>query len=158
MAGLSESAAQTIGAIRENSFELAPDQQFVHEKIKRNGIMNPVAHQGSAFAFFKSVFVPPEPVRTAHLFVHKKTRWLPHGDLASPAHWEAPNAQPVVDHRARVHLNRRRCRGPKPKPGRRDRVEVRGIGEKRENLFARPRNPEFGLEDSDAHSQIFRES
>lgn len=148
--------------MRENLLDVACHEKFVHEKIERDRVLDAVLNEGSAIAFLENMFVPPEAVGPAHLFVDETRRRLPDRDPALPANREPVDPQLMIDQRSRPHLDRRRRDGVKVHPWRSDGVEIGGIGEKRENFFARARQPKLGSKFANAHcwrpGQIFRES
>ena len=146
-----KSLSQIFGPISENLLDVASNKKFMDQKVEEDGVLNPVAHQCSAVAFFEFVFVPPQPIRTAHLFVDKTLRRFPHRNLASPPQGDAAHAKSVINDGAGAHRDRRRCHGVKTEPWRRDCIKICGVGEKRENLVLRPRNPELCIEDADTH-------
>lgn len=93
----------------------------------------------------------PEPIRPANLLVHEAMRRLPGADARVPAQRHAAHAQPVVNQCPLAHDDGRRRDDVKMQPRRREGVEVGGVGEEREQLLRRQRQPKFGLEFVNSH-------
>src|SRR4029079_4516972 len=109
------------------------------EEIERHRIADAVPHESAAVTFLEQMFVNPEPVRAAKLFVHKSRRRFPGGDFRPPSNRETVNAEPMIDQRPGAHLDRSRRDRPKFHPWWCDRVEVRGVRKETKHLFARAR-------------------
>ena len=83
------------------------------------------------------VGVVPERVRAVELGVDEAHARLPLLDPRQPADREPVQGQAVLDQRADAHLDRPRGDDVERQPGRRDRLEVAGVGEEREDLVGR---------------------
>src|ERR1044072_5362647 len=97
------------------------------------------------------MFVNPEPVRAAKLFVHEARRWFPGGNFRSPSNRETADAQLMIDQRPAADLDRSGCDRAKLHPRRCDRVEVRGVRKESEHLVARPWQPELRFKLANFH-------
>ena len=86
----------------------------------------------------EDVRVAPEPVRAPHLRVHEAAPGLPDLDAREPVDTPPVQFEPVLDQRPRRHRDRPGRHHPEAEPGRRDRLEVEGVGEEGEDLAARP--------------------
>jgi len=81
----------------------------------------------------EAVLVDPAGEGAGDLLVDEADAGLPGGDAGLPAEGDPVEPQPVVDPRAGPHRDRQRGHEREAQLGRRDRLEVRGVGEERED-------------------------
>jgi hypothetical protein len=92
-----------------------------------------------------SVF--PTAIRAGDLDVREPKRRPPLGDLGTPANRKPEEPQPVLEERSTSQLPWS-VEDPEPQPGRRDRLEVPGVGEEDEGVLELDRQDLCSLEDA----------
>ena len=113
-----------------------------------------VTNDGSAVAFHKFVFMPPEPIRAASLFIDEAMRRFPRGNFTLPTHRETTDAETIVNERTDMHLERPRAENLEFKPRRREHFKVGCIREKRKDFSDRLREPKFAFQLANFHAGL----
>jgi thiol-disulfide isomerase/thioredoxin len=139
------------GTILENLFHVSVDEEIIHQCAAGHGVYHAVAAERAAVFFRERVRVAPAAIWSAPLLVAEADRRIPAGDFRAPAHRQAVNFQPVINHRPDAHLDIAGREDIEIQPRRRDDLQIARIGEKRENPFARHRQPEFGFKNMRPH-------
>ena len=123
----------------------------IAERAEGQLIVHVVSHQSAALGFLKGVRMMPKLIGTFALDVGELVGRIPDGDLGTPPHGDAVQAQRVVDQGARVHRDRLRREDVKAQQRRGDALQVGGGGEEIEDHLAVARNPNLALESVHAH-------
>ena len=126
--------------------QVGPDEDAVQPVAAAGEIGDAVADERAAVARLESVLVDPEHAGAGDLLVHEAARRVPGGDARPPADRDAAQAELVVDQRALPHLDRARRQHAEAQPGRRDRLQVAGVGEERERALGGDGEPLPALE------------
>ena len=92
----------------------------------------------------------PPRVGPAELHVQKAKRRVELAHVRAPAKRHPEPAQPIVEHRAR-RQRRRGAEELQTERGRRERRELRGIGEEREHVATWPPDPDARVQDVVGH-------
>ena len=134
---LPEQLVHPRDAVVEDRVELPPHPRL-DQRAARRAIADVVVDLRAAAAGRQAVRVLPEQVRAAQLDVDEAARRRPLADLRQPPQGDAVQPQPVPDQSAGAELGGR-VDDPERQPRRRDRLEVRRVGEERERLVGRAR-------------------
>ena len=109
-------------------------------------IADKVTAERAAMAFLEGVRVMPQGVGAAHLDVHELVRRIPLGDFCAPADGKTVNGDSIINQSAGPHDDGGRREDFELQPGRRDDLQVVGVGEEGKDLVSRARKPKFGLQ------------
>ena len=146
----SEDLAKTGLSVLEDTLDIALHEDAMDEFAsgeggERDRVPYAVSDEGSAFALLEEMFMVPEGVRSADLFVHEAEGRFPCTDQGSPTDGEAVEAESVVDECAGMHLDGLRREDAEVQEIWRDTLEIRGVREEREHLLAGAWDPELGF-------------
>lgn len=141
-----EELSQPHRPIGEYPFDVAPDEQPVHESPTAGSVTDLVRALRSSVHFRKRVRVVPECVRTAQLNIDKSVWRIPFGYLGSPANGNAVNPDPIVNACARAHRDRLWGENFETHPGRGDGFKIGRVGKKLEHLSPGTWQPKLGIE------------
>ena len=84
LSGLREEGLEDLGAVVEDAADVGGDEEGVDEGAAENGVVNMIGDLGAVVLGDEAVFVAPEAVGAAELFVDEAMRWIPGGDFAFP--------------------------------------------------------------------------
>ena len=138
---------QFLGSIAEDALDIRADEKAFDPGTKRSAgspVMDLIDAEGSAIPFLEQVFVVPELVGAAALFIDEPKWRFPGGDFALPTEGQSMQTNPVIDPEAGAHFDRFRRENLETEPRRGDVLEVVCVGEEREDLGTRVGEPEFG--------------
>ena len=138
-------------AMGKDSLHVVSDKEPVDQRSAKHSVANVVETTRAAVAWFETVLVNPLTIGAAQLLIDEPEWRFPYGELGAPAHWEAAQSDPVVDQSARTHDNWRWREDFELQPSWRDLLKIARVGEERENLLARPGQPQFGAEFKNTH-------
>jgi len=88
----------------------------------------------------------PLPVRAFDLFIDEQDRRFPRGDQRLPPETDPEEGQPVVEPGALLHDHGLRCQDVEIEFGRRDALQIAGVGEERKYLINRSMNEDSSVE------------
>ena len=100
---LAKEGLEDLGAIVEDAADVGRDKERIDERAAEDGVVDVVGDLGAVVLGDEAVFVAPEAVGAAELFVDEAVRRFPGGDFAFPGDGDAVEAEFVADARARMH-------------------------------------------------------
>lgn len=147
-----DESADDILAEGEDAIEFGANEEAVEEGTAAGDVGDAVADGGAGFAAradsrLEEVLVVPEFVGAAALFIDKASRGLVLGDLGSPSHGDAADADGVIDDQPRFHVERGRGKDFETECLGGDGFEVACVGEEGEDALEREGKKHRGIED-----------
>jgi hypothetical protein len=100
---LFEEGLEDLGAVVEDAADVGGYEERVDEGAAEDGVVDVIGDLGAAVLGDEAVFVAPEAIGAAELFVDEAVRRFPGGDFAFPGDGEAVEAEFVADVRAGFH-------------------------------------------------------
>jgi hypothetical protein len=141
---------QALRTIIEDGANVTIDEEFGDERAAGDGVADVIFAESAAVLLGEAVFVNPDAIRAAKLFVDEAIGRIPHGDFAAPADGNAVNFEAIVDFDALMDFAGW-LEEMEVQPGRGDFLEVGGLGEEAENFGARVREEEAVVEFEEFH-------
>ena len=106
---LGEEGLEDLGAVVEDAADVGGDEEGIDDGAAEDGVVDVVGDLGAVVLGDEAVFVAPEAVGAAKLFVNEAMRRIPGGDFAFPGDGDAVEAEFVADAGAGMHGDRGRC-------------------------------------------------
>ena len=102
---LFEEGLEDLGAVVEDAADVGGDEEGVDDAAAEDGVVNMIGDLGAAVLGDEPVFVAPEAIGAAELFVDEAVRGIPGGDFAFPGDGDAVEMEFVADVCSGLHLN-----------------------------------------------------
>lgn len=131
---LFEEGLEHLGAVVEDAADVGGDEERVDEGAAEDGVVDVVGDFGAIILCDEAMFVAPETIWAAELFVDETVRWFPGGDFALPGNWEAVEAEFVADAGAGMHGDGRGRDDVKFEEYGSEALEIAGVGEEGEDF------------------------
>ena len=106
---LAKEGLEDLGAVVENAADVGRDKERIGKGAAEDGVVDVVGDLGAVVLGNEAVFVAPEAVGAAELFVDEAMRRIPGGDFALPGDGDAVEAEFVADAGAGMHRDRGGC-------------------------------------------------
>ena len=142
---------EDFSAVVEDAADVGGDEEAVDEAAAEDGVVNVVGDLGAAILGDEAVFVVPEAIRAAELFVDEAVRRIPGGDFAFPGDGEAVEAEFVADVGAGAHDDGVGSDDLKFEEGRSEAFEVVGVGEEGEDFVDGARKEDGAVDGEGFH-------
>jgi hypothetical protein len=81
---LGEEGLEDLGAVVEDAADVGGDEEAVDQGAAEDGVVNVVGDLGAVVLGDEAMFVAPEAIGAAELFVDEAVRRIPGGDFAFP--------------------------------------------------------------------------
>jgi hypothetical protein len=131
---LGEKGLEDLGAVVEDAADVGGDEEAVDQGAAEDGVVDVVGDLGAVVLGDEAVFVAPEAVGAAELFVDEAVRGIPGGDFAFPGDGEAVEAEFVADVCAGTHDDGVGSGHLEFEEGWSEAFEVVGVGEEGEDF------------------------
>ena len=125
---------EDLGAVVEDAADVGGYEEGIDERAAEDGVVNVVGDLCAAVLRDEAVFVAPEAVGAAELFVDEAVRRIPCGYFAFPRNGEAVEVEFVADVRAGAHFDWVGSDDAEFEEGRSEAFEVVGVGEEGEDF------------------------
>ena len=131
---LGEEGLEDLGAVVEDAADVGGDEEGIDERAAEDGIVDVVGDFGAVILGDEAMFVAPEAIGAAELFVDEAVGRFPGGDFAFPRDGEAVKAEFVADARAGMHCDWSGSDDVEFEEGRSEAFEIVSVGEEGEDF------------------------
>ena len=131
---LGEEGLEDLGAVVEDAADVRGYEEAIDERAAEDGVVDVIGDLGAVVLGHEAVFVAPEAVGAAELFVDEAVRRVPGSDFAFPRDGDAVEAQFVADVRAGFHHDGVGSDDAEFEECRSEAFEIVGIGEEGEDF------------------------
>ena len=125
---------EDLGTVVEDAADVGGDEERVDERAAEDGVVDVIGDLGAVILGDEAVFVAPEAIGAAELFVDEAVRRFPGSDFAFPGDGESVEAEFVLDARAGMHRDWRGSDDVEFQECRSEAFEVVGVGEEGEDF------------------------
>ena len=98
-----EEGLEDLGAVVEDAADVGGDEEGIDEPAAEDGVVDVVGDLSAVVLGDEAMFVAPEAIGAAELFVDEAMRRIPGGDFALPEDGDAVEAEFVADVRTGIH-------------------------------------------------------
>jgi len=131
---LAKEGLEDLGAVVEDAADVGGDEEGIDDGAAEDGVVDVVGDFGAAVLGDEAVFVAPEAIGAAELFVDETVRRVPGGDFAFPGDGDAVDAEFVADVRAGFHHDGIGSDDLEFEEWRSEKLEIVGVGEEGEDF------------------------
>ncbi len=125
---------EDLGTVVEDAADVGGDEEGVDERAAEDGVVDVIGDLGAVILGDEAMFVAPEAVGAAKLFVDEAVRRFPGGDFAFPRDGESVEAKFVLDAGAGVHRDWGGSDDVEFQEGWSEALEIAGVGEEGEDV------------------------
>ena len=131
---LGEEGLEDLGTVVEDAADVGGDEEAIDDGAAQDGVVDVIGDLGAAVLWDEAMFVAPEAVGAAELFVDEAVGRIPRGDFAFPGDGDSVEAKLVADARAGLHFDGIRSDDVEFEEGRSEALEIVGVGEEGEDF------------------------
>ena len=125
---------EDLGAVVEDAADVGGDEEGIDERAAEDGVVDVIGDLSAVVLGDEAVFVAPEAVGAAKLFVNEAMRRIPGGDFAFPEDGDAMEAEFVAEVGAGFHHDGIGSDDLEFEEWRSEKFEIVGVGEEGEDF------------------------